>query len=481
MMHWYRAASILARTFGWRGLRRRSVHELRRHAGRFKRRASERKLPAHGPPASIYNRPGDWSSIPRAIRERAIERGTRVTAGWYEAYGHDWRLLPEGTAWHWYIAAGNAFSLSPWWRVPHYPAGRDIKDVWEPGRFTWVYDLIRAHFLTDERTYALHFYRRLADWHRANPPFSGPHWACGQETAIRALAILHGEAALPQPAASRQETLDEVQTVLIASAERIDDAIGYGLSQRNNHGISEAAGLVHLGSRLRGIHPQADRWLARGQSYLEEQILDQVADDGWYAQHSFTYMRLALEQALLAHRVLLTQGRSLSLSALDRLQRSLDLLTFVAAAETGHVPNHGANDGGRAVVYSSTEYRDFRPLLTLGAIVLQRSLPADLAPDAETMTWLGQTSVQRAPARGDGVVSGRSGWAAARTGDAFVFVRAGYVHTSAGPSRSAARRRSIRCAGGGRRSRFVRLQRRSALEQRARDVPRAQRTGRRRS
>ncbi len=29
----------------------------------------------------------------------------------------------------------------------------------------------------------------LADWARWNPPFRGPHWACGQEAALRALHL----------------------------------------------------------------------------------------------------------------------------------------------------------------------------------------------------------------------------------------------------------------------------------------------------
>ena len=48
-----------------------------------------------------------------------------------------------------------------------------------------------------------------------------------------------------------------ITTVLAATGERVNDAIGHALSQRNNHGISEAVGLLALGARFRGTHPAA--------------------------------------------------------------------------------------------------------------------------------------------------------------------------------------------------------------------------------
>jgi hypothetical protein len=93
------------------------------------------------------------------------------------------------------------------------------------------------------------------------------------------------------------------------------------------------------------------------------------------------------------------------------------------------LPNHGANDGALVVPLSASDIRDFRPLLTLAALVLGIVLPADVAPDPEVPFWLGGSLPAPGPARPDAVLSGRSGWALARVAGWTVFLRAGrYRH-----------------------------------------------------
>src|SRR6185437_13413753 len=113
-----------------------------------------------------------------------------------------------------------------------------------------------------------------------------------------------------------------------------------GLSQRNNHGISEAAGLIHLGIRLEGLHPDAAHWMARGVRLLEEQALDQFSADGWYSQHSFNYMRVAIEQVLYAQWALSAVGRTLSDAVLERVDAALTLMCCLIDEHSGGMPNH---------------------------------------------------------------------------------------------------------------------------------------------
>jgi hypothetical protein len=183
---------------------------------------------------------------------------------------------------------------------------------------------------------------------------------------------------------------------------------------------------VHLGLRLRNTHPDAARWVSQGQRWLVEQVRDQFAADGWYAQHSFTYLRLALDQATLAQRALHAAGFSLPGDCLDRLRHSVRLLCAVMGASSGVVPNHGANDGALVLPYASAPIRDFRPSLTHAAVVLAEPVPADITPDPETVAWLG-ASPAVAPRRQPGVTHGASGWAAARVGRMAVFLRAGIL------------------------------------------------------
>jgi hypothetical protein len=419
----------LIRTYGVRGLQRRAIHELRRKLGWFKRMPSPNVRSGGGEHAPAYCSNGDWLNIAPEELAQIKARGRRVVDGWYQAYGHEWRRLPDAAeGWRRHPLTGFEFQMVDWWLVPMSPSGGDIKDIWEPGRFSWVYDLVRAYAATGDRIYANTFHEWLARWQAANPPFRGPHWACGQEVAIRVLAILHAEQGLPTPL-DDPHAAERIVTVLAWSGERIADAIGYGLSQRNNHGISETAGLIHLGLRLRDTHTDARRWLTLGTRLLEDQICDQFSPDGWYAQHSFTYMRVALEQALYAHRALSMTGTGLSPKALARLDAAVSLLSWLIDGPTGEVPNHGANDGARVLPLSMAAYRDFRPLLSLAAIIRGIPLPADVPHDPEVPRWLGGQVPRSAPARGDGATAGDSGWAAARVCGWIVFLRAGeYRH-----------------------------------------------------
>lgn len=372
----------------------------------------------------MYAAQRDWSVVSDEIRARIVWRGEQVCRGEYEAYGAQWRRLPTNSSeWRTHPVTGAVLTNGPWWTVPHLAHGTDIKDVWEPSRFGWVYDLARAYAVSGDQVFVDAFDRHFRQWMHASPPFAGPQWACGQETAIRALAILHAEAILV-PATTDVDVPELVRTVLVWSGERIADAIEYGLSQRNNHGLSEAAGLIHLGLRFKGELAVAERWVRKGKQHLADQIRDQFAEDGWYAQHSFTYLRLALDQVALAQRRLVRAEDSLPSDCLQRLKASVDLLSSMVCEHTGVAPNHGANDGARVIQYSSAPVRDFRPVLTLAASILDCPLPGDVPADQESEAWLG-TRVRHTTPRTDGVITGPSGWAVARMASASVFLRAG--------------------------------------------------------
>jgi hypothetical protein len=424
---WPEAAWTLYRTFGARGALLRARHEARRAAGAF------RAAPLHPPGPAAPGAREAFAVSPARLRAAtdpaaAVERAERVLGGEHQAFRWSWRPLPVGAAgWLTHPVTGvRADPALPWWRVAHLDArGGDVKELWEAARFAWAYDLVRGWLATGDERYARAFHARLAEWCESSPPFRGPHWSCGQETAIRAAALLYAEANLAGAAASDEAARRRIERVLAASGERIADAVGYAVSQRNNHALSEAMGLVALGARFRGAHPEAAAWLRTGERLLERLVAEQFAPDGWYVQHSFTYLRLALDQCALAERALRAVGRSLSPASAARLRAAAGLLLAVVDPASGEVPNHGPNDGAFAHPVTLAPYRDFRPVLTAACALWHHPLPADVAADAETLAWLGVEPPPRGPALPDGVRSGASGWAAARAGGTVAFLRAG--------------------------------------------------------
>ena len=432
------AAVSTWRTFGWRGLLKRSGFEARRRLGAF--RATPLPVSAGVRAAPL---PDDWPFLPDARRVReaterdvALDRATRVLAGTHQAYRWTWRPRPS-TDLEWLTHPESGFRYgeqAEWWQVPHFdPRAGDIKDLWEPARFAWAYDLARGWMLTGDDA----FVRALADgvssFLRSSPPFRGPHWACGQETSIRAIAWLWAEGACHEATTFDQPARAQLLEALAWSGERIIDAFDYAQSQRNNHGLSEATGLIAIGARLQSVEPRAARWIDRGCRALDNMILDQIAADGWYIQHSFTYARVALDQLTIARRSLRAVGRDLSPRARDRVRALIDLVAVCIDEATGDVPNHGPNDGAYVLPLSTRPYRDFRPALTAAAVTFDASLPATIEPNAETLAWLraaepARHSSERAP----WVRTGASGWAVAATSRARVFVRAGSYRSRPG-------------------------------------------------
>ena len=431
---WPRVAATVARTYGVRGALLRSGFELRRRTARFRATPAHVDGPAPGVLAAfVVDPPRLAAATDRAV---ALERAERVVAGGYQAFRHEWQTLPrEPREWLRHPGTGALYDAAErWWEVRHLdPLRGDIKLLWEPARFGWAYDLVRGYVITGDDRYAAAFHERLADWDAANVPFRGPHWSCGQETAIRAAALLYAEANLESAPSSTPVVMRRLARILAHSAERIDDALGYAISQRNNHGISEAAGLVILGVRFKGEMPEAEHWLARGTHWLERLIPEQFAADGWYIQHSFNYMRVALDQCVVAERALRAASLTLSADAVERLRAATVLLGWVIEPVTGIVPNHGANDGAFVHPVTLADYRDFRPVLTAVCSTFGFALPGEFPADAEVVAWLGVNAPPASPPL-RGVHTGESGWAAARIADTAVFMRAGHYRSRPGHS-----------------------------------------------
>jgi hypothetical protein len=279
--------------------------------------------------------------------------------------------------------------------------------------------------VTGDDRYADAFWRSFEAFRAGCPPYRGVQWACGQEAAIRAIALLWSECALVDAPSSTATRMGSLREILFSSGQRVADALDYALSQRNNHGISECVGLMALGARFRAVDSEAESWWREGREGLERQVLDQFARDGWYAQHSFTYLRVALDQLTHAQRLLHDRGDGLSEDAAERVRAAVRLLGTVIDDETGDVPNYGANDGAFVLPLTTRGFRDFRPSLTAAATTFRVTLRSDIEPDPEVLAWLDADPPAKTDEERPRVVVGESGWLDARGDSGRVFARAG--------------------------------------------------------
>ena len=282
-----------------------------------------------------------------------------------------------------------------WSRIGDFDHG-DIKVIWEPSRFGWVYSLARAYARTGDERYAAGFWRLFEHWCAANPLHVGANWMCGQEASIRLLAWCFARGAFAGAAASTPARERQLAQSLADSAERIEATLAYAISQRNNHGISEAAALFTAGLLL-SAHPRAAKWRSLGRRHLENQVHTLIDADGAFAQHSTNYQRVMLHACLWAISLGERAGAPLSVELRARVGRAADLLYQLQDAASGHVPRYGHNDGALILTLTNTDADDFRAVIQSARFLCYGTRTYEAGPWDEELFWLCGAAALRAP------------------------------------------------------------------------------------
>lgn len=360
-------------------------------------------------------------------RHRLVQEADDLLAGRFRFFRHQVFDLGRPTRWLLNPENGFLFDTSRHWTdIPDFaPPQGDIKMVWEASRFASAWVLARAWAATRREEYAEGFWRLLETWCEQNPPNRGPNWKCGQEASLRLMAWTFAAYALAGSAATTGQRLLALLRAVALHAERIEAVIGYALSQNNNHGISEAMGLLTAGLAFPELRRSA-RWAAKGQRLLERLIRRQVYADGSYVQHSFNYQRLMMHDGLWAMALLERGGRRLAEDVVERLRRSYRFLHQVSD-DSGLLPNYGKNDGALVAVLDTCDYRDYRPTIQLAARVIDGCRLYDPGPHDEPLLWFfGQAAldVPRGDATRTSVAAGQGGYTTIRSGDSWAMIRA---------------------------------------------------------
>jgi hypothetical protein len=313
-----------------------------------------------------------------------------------------------------------------WCDYPTFsPTLGDVKDVWEPSRFACAFWLVRAYALTRDERYAEAFWGLFESWCAQNPPNMGPNWKCGQETAFRTFGLCFGLYGFWNARATTLERVTTLVKLVALQADRIAGNIDFAVSQKNNHSISEAVGLLTVGllfPELRG----ADRWLELGRRVFEKEVCRQIYDDGSYVQHSMNYHRLMLHDCFWAIRLAELNNQPLSEEVAGRAATAGEFLFQMLDAETGRVPNYGANDGALILPLTACDYRDYRPAVQAARYQAKRRRVLAAGPWDELLLWLyGPEALaeERAPAMPTSCRCDVGGYYTLRGGDTWCMVR----------------------------------------------------------
>ena len=353
------------------------------------------------------------------------QQAERIAAGEFSLFHVQDRSLGLPPDWHTNALTGEQTPRDwHWSRIGDFDYG-DIKVIWDLNRFHFAFSLSRAYARTGDERWPELFWLLVEDWQENNPPNQGTNWKCGQEASLRAMAWCFALFAMARSSHTTADRVASLARALAFTGKRIAGNIGYAVSQKNNHGVSEATGLLTIATLLPELK-QAGAWRELSRRILARLARELIYDDGGFSQHSWNYHRLMLHDYVWAIRLAEVNGQPLAAETVDRVRRAGELLYQVTDLDTGGVPCYGQDDGSLILPLNNCSYFDYRPAVQATAAVTtgQRILPD--GPWDEDLLWLfnaealypqmklPRSSAFRAPASGYVVLRSEAGFAACR-------------------------------------------------------------------
>ncbi|RXI38897.1 hypothetical protein CRU99_11140 [Malaciobacter mytili] len=298
-----------------------------------------------------------------------IEKAKNAALGKIFAFSNEYLDYKENNKINWHknpILNIKSSHYSSWNKLSDFGEYGDIKLIWEASRFPQIYFFINAYSLTKDEKYANACKNQILDWIDKNPFPYGVNYKCGQEISFRIFSWIIALEYFSKFFNNEEE--NKIVENIYTSLLRIDANIDYAAkSVKNNHSISEAAGLF-IGGLLFPQFKESSKLLKKGLKYLENEISYQIYSDGTYIQHSFTYQRLALD--ILSFVIIISKKLKFELSK-EVNNKHLNMITFLNSfiQENGWLPNYGSNDGANLFPLTGDNYRDFRSSLNLANVI----------------------------------------------------------------------------------------------------------------
>lgn len=342
-----------------------------------------------------------------ALEQLCPGEGDRIRRAADDAAGHRVRILgPETVAlgeridWLRDFHSGVAWPLG-YMRDIVYVNPRDASDVkvaWDLSRLHWLLPAGQAYLLDGEERWAEAARAVLDDWIAANPYAWTVNWSCTMEAALRIFSwtwlfrAFHASRAWSD-AGFRERFLCS----LYLHGDFTERHLEYS-DVNGNHCTADAAALVFAGLFFRPA-PEAERWLERGWSLLDEELPRQVYPDGVDFEASAAYHRLVAELFLLPALYRQACGLDVPAAYRDRLV-AMARFTATYSRLDGGTPLWGDADDARALPLGGQPLTDHRYLAGLVGLAFDEPglREASAAARSEAFWLLGPEAAARLPA-----------------------------------------------------------------------------------
>jgi len=246
-----------------------------------------------------------------------------------------------------------------WYKIKDFdPIRGDIKVIWEASRLTHFFNFARAYMITKDKKYYKAFSTQLESWINNNCYSYGINYKCGQEAAIRMINAIMVYSVFKAYGLCDNTDEDNLCKLVEGSYKKILSNFFYAHKCiKNNHTLSEITGMI-IGAWCSEDIVR----LEKAYRLLDKEIKKQFLPDGGYIQNSFNYQRLALQ--LMEFNLSISRKTKMHISDNSKyLIKNSALLLYQLQDDSGYVPNRGANDGALIFPLTSSDYRDYRPVI----------------------------------------------------------------------------------------------------------------------
>jgi len=289
--------------------------------------------------------------------EKLIDTANRILGNEYPAFGASWLpLIFDGhmQEFHW-THAEKIFK-------------NDIKWIWEPARFTWGILLARAYLINKNERYVSFFWEKFDEFQRVNSVNFGLNWVSGQEIALRLIAFTFCVNIFRNSQTTTKENIESLLAFAYQHAQRIPLTFSYAIAQKNNHLVSEAAGLI-TAAYLFPDDRNAKKWQHQGITWMNRIIETHFYPNGSYLQQSTNYHRLVLQLLIWVELITRNSNNGLNFSNQATLFRAIMWLYHFTDSISGEMANLGHNDGANIFPTVSGNFRQAADTVQLASFV----------------------------------------------------------------------------------------------------------------
>lgn len=279
-----------------------------------------------------------------------------------DVLGSGLKSLGNNIDWHTDIKTGKKWEPEYYANIEYnnLEESSDVKVPWEISRMQWLIPLGQNYVINKNEKHALFVKNIILDWIKKNEYGFSVNWTCTMEVALRAINWIWFFHVFKNSIIWEDRNFRFIfLRSLYLHIEFIENHLEIS-NVNGNHLTADACGLF-FGGLFFKLNKKPNRWIRKGKSLLEKEIINQVFLDGVCFEGSLPYHRLVTELFFYA----LIYGEAKNFLFSRTYKRKLNLMAeFILfySKPNGLSPVIGDNDNARVLPLGNQELNNHKYL-----------------------------------------------------------------------------------------------------------------------